>query len=302
MRLIDDIIDLAVDNTGSISVLLRKCLVLAHELKNQRLRTWVEKELDGYSELDEVPEYRRVVTIARGTFFGPLGAQINNQPLAPGILNKEHRGWATEAILRQPIVAYELVKDEKDTPAIPWPPDLTVMYQSKFIEGYALNRAWLEVPASHIVALVDTIRNRILRFALEIKDELGATGDDVRALPTAKIEQYVTNYIYGGNILIAGTAESFSQISHLKVETGDLDALSRVLKQIGVSEYEFEELKEALEHDNATPKTQGIGEKTRSWVSKAAKEIGKGTLKLGMEAARTVITQWLGQYLGLPPS
>jgi len=48
------------------------------------------------------------------------------------------------------------------------------MYQSKFIEGYALNRAWQVIPPSSFVALRDTIRKRILKFGLEIRDELVA--------------------------------------------------------------------------------------------------------------------------------
>jgi hypothetical protein len=50
-------------NQASISVLLRKCLVLAHQLKNDRLRSWVENELNGYATSDaELPEYRRIYT------------------------------------------------------------------------------------------------------------------------------------------------------------------------------------------------------------------------------------------------
>jgi len=216
-------------------------------------------------------------------------------------LKKEHRHWANEAILRQPIVAYEFTEPQKSNPIIHWPPDLTVMYQTKFFDGYALNRAWQEIPSSAVVALVDTIRNRILRFALEIRDDLGAVGNDVKALPPAKIEKSVINNIYGGNIVITPTAQNFTQIANFKVETGDLNALSKVLEQIGVDEQEFDELKEALEHD--TPyKTQGFGKKTGAWVNKMVKKIGKGTLKLGTEATKAVITQWLAQYLGLPPS
>jgi hypothetical protein len=67
MKLLDEIIDLAVDDQAPISVLLRKCLVLSYKLNNDRLRSWSDKELNGYNRSDdEVPEYRKVNTIARG--------------------------------------------------------------------------------------------------------------------------------------------------------------------------------------------------------------------------------------------
>lgn len=206
MKLVDDIIDLSVDNKTSISVILRKCLVLAHELKNQRLQTWVERELDGYKKEDEVPPYRRIQIVAKGIFFGPGGGQINDQPLNPFILKEEHRYWATEAIFFEPIGG--IPEDIKDNFSRPWPPGLTTMYQSDFIRGYALNRAWQDIPGTAITALIDAVRNKVLRFALEIKEELGATGDDAKAIPQEKIEQSVINIIYGGNIMIAGTVDN----------------------------------------------------------------------------------------------
>jgi AbiTii len=107
MQLLDEIIDLAVDNSASVSVLLRKCLVLAHTLKNERLKTWVEKELDGYDNEDELPEYRRVEIVAKGVFVGPL-VMINDQPLAACVLEPKHQHFAREARLMQPIAAYEM--------------------------------------------------------------------------------------------------------------------------------------------------------------------------------------------------
>ena len=41
MKLLDEIVDYAVDNKQPVSVLLRKCLVLAYQLKNDKLKNWV---------------------------------------------------------------------------------------------------------------------------------------------------------------------------------------------------------------------------------------------------------------------
>jgi len=38
MQLLDEIIQGAVDDKTSLSVLLRKCLLLAHQLKNEKLK------------------------------------------------------------------------------------------------------------------------------------------------------------------------------------------------------------------------------------------------------------------------
>jgi AbiTii len=301
MKLLDEIIDLAVDNSSSVSVVLRKCLVLAHTLKNERLKTWVEKELNGYDNGDELPEYRRVETVAKGLFVGPLGPMINDQPLAAFVLEPEHRHFATKARLVQPIAAYEMELGEKDMPCIEWPANLTAMYQRKFIKGFTLSRARQEIPPSAFVGLRDTVRNRIVKFALEIKDELGTVNDDISAIPPTKVEQSVTNNIYGGTNVIAGTAHHFAQIGEVNVTQGDFGSLSTALRQLGVGEQDLGELKKAIGHDNTQQDARSLGQKTGEWVRVAAAKVGASALKIGGNVAEAVITQWLRQYLGLPP-
>ena len=46
------------DDSIPISSILRMALVLSYETKDLKLREWVNSELDGYGENDEVPDYR----------------------------------------------------------------------------------------------------------------------------------------------------------------------------------------------------------------------------------------------------
>ena len=50
MRLVDEIIQMASDSEEPLSNVLRKCPVLAFELKNETLKAWVEKELNGFDQ------------------------------------------------------------------------------------------------------------------------------------------------------------------------------------------------------------------------------------------------------------
>jgi hypothetical protein len=267
---LDEIIDLAVDSSGPLPVLLRKCLLLAHTLKNQRFRTWAEKELDGYDTTDELPEYRCVQAIAKGFFVDTFYAQINNRPLPAAVLKPEHKHFAEEVRLMQPIAAYHTEIGKKGTPIVEWPPHLTAMYQSKFFEGYALNRAWQEIPPSVFVALCDTVRNRVLKLALDIKDELGPVNDDIHAIPQTKVEQSVTNYIYGGSNIIAGTAHHFAQIGEVNVTRGDFGSLLVALRELGIGEHDLGELKRAIDHDATPPTARSLGHKTGELIGAAA--------------------------------
>jgi len=73
--LLDDIINLAVDGKQPLPDILRKCLLLGHELKNDLLKAWANQELNGYKSGKDIPEYRIIPSQARGSFIGPFQSQ-----------------------------------------------------------------------------------------------------------------------------------------------------------------------------------------------------------------------------------
>jgi AbiTii len=265
MKLLDEIIDVAASETGSVATLLRKCLVLAHTLGNDRLKVWAENELNGYDSDDAgIPEYRRTPAPAKGFFVGGFGSQINSQPIPPAILQERHRHFAESAILYQPIASYEGV-DGASRFVLEWPANLTVLYQGAFFEGrYALNRAWQEVPGSVLVGLIDTIRTRVLRFALELKDDLGSVSDNLTELPKEKVDQHVVTYIFGGTNVIG--SRDFTQIDSIEIREGDWTALAQALDGLGVQNPAISELKSALDHDSRdeTAPTRGLGRRQQA--------------------------------------
>jgi hypothetical protein len=173
MKLVDEIIEMASDGKRSLADALRKCLVLAFELKNETLKKWVEGELNCFKRDEEVPNYRAVLLQSKGHFAGPFGATMKNRPLPViGVLDPAHIELLTSK-LTQPIAAYGDLAETKRNPIIPWPPELTTHYQSSYIEGYALVSAWQLLPGSLLTGLCEEVRNRLLRFALEIKRRIG---------------------------------------------------------------------------------------------------------------------------------
>jgi hypothetical protein len=262
MKLLNEIIDLASSDKGSVPTLLRKCLVLAHTLKNDRLKAWAENELNGYRGSAELPEYRKTVAPAKGLFVGPFRAQVNDQPIPSAMLEPKHRHWAESVQLSQPIAAYENV-DPKSNYKFDWPANLIVLYQAAFFEGtYALNRAWQEIPGSVIAGLLDTIKTRVLRFALELQEEIGAVGENISELRKERVDQQVVNYIFGGTNVIASS--EFTQTNQIQIKEGDWNALAIALKGLGVETSAVSDLKSALDCDRAEDvATPGMGTRVR---------------------------------------
>jgi hypothetical protein len=302
MRLVDEIIDMASDAKQPLANVLRKCLILAFDLKNETLKQWTEKELNGFDRADEIPDYRKVALHSIGNFQGPAGGWIPNRPLPLGVLEKKHRDSLVVSRFVQPIATYDTAgrSGPAQNAVINWPPDLIAIYQDKFIEMYALAQAWQEVPAAVMVALCEEVRNRVLRFALEIRDELERVGDKRAAVPAETVQAAVVNYIYGGTNVIAGTAKDFSQVVSIVVAKGDFQGLENALKDLDITDHDIGHLRRAIEGDSKGKKKE-IGAKTQDWLKNLGGKLGDAGKKIGTGVAQEVAKQWLLQYLGLKP-
>src|SRR4051794_33659243 len=74
---LDEIRQRALDDDDNLTGLLRRCMVLGSQLRHKPLQEWVNRELNGYSQGDELPDYRFVSAslafseIAWGQIIGP---------------------------------------------------------------------------------------------------------------------------------------------------------------------------------------------------------------------------------------
>ena len=298
MGLIDEIIVAITETDEKTSSILRKCLVLSYRLKNDALKSWVSKELNGYTSDDpDLPDYRRISAQAKGLFVGVLGSMMNDQPIPPAMLKKEHRKFAETAALTQPIIAYETVKSD-ETRIIPWPANLVLLYQSTFFKNdFALNRAWQDIPGSALAGIADTVRTRMLTFVLELKEQLGEDHEDkVEELSPATVQTLVQMTVIGGTNVF-GDVEQFAAQT---VQVGDVESLRGTLAALGVDQRELEALQADLAADerDETEKA-GLGKRTLEWVGRNSKAAGKGAVKIGADVATAVMTEAIKRYMGM---
>ena len=301
--LLDDIINLAIDGKQPLPDILRKCLLLGHELKNDQLKAWANQELDGYSDGTTIPDYRFVRADAKGNFAGPFGQEMRNYPIPPVALDKEHRAWAERLPLVQGASAYEdaLKNAQSRSLVYYWPANMAIYYQKRFFEGkFALITAWQEVPKSAIVELLETIRNRTLNMALAIKDELGTSYQNLQKISSseaAKVESIVVQHIQGNNYFAAGNmAIDASTNTEVVINVGDKQKLDEVLSAAGLESADVKRLTEAIQADGETKPGSRVG----AWIKENATKVMTGGVKIGAKVGAEILTAWLKQYYGLP--
>lgn len=307
MSLLHEIISQASDYDVPLTTILRKCLIVASRLRNEPLKAWVLGELEGFPKgsRDDLPPHRVFGITAKGLFVGAFGAQINDQPLPSGVLDEKLRWWATTAYANQGVAAYEAMieKDATGTAMLYWPADMVARYQSKFFEGYALNRAWQEIPIGGLAEMLDTVRTKVLQFALELEAE-GLSVDKLIQpsqveTVTPAVTQIFNTVVLGGPAVVGSKADNIN-IAEQQVVAGDFASLAEKLRGRGIHPAAVEELRQLLPEEE--PKLfhrDKLSEKLSQWVQKAATTVAKEGGKAALDVAKSTISAAIMAYLGL---
>ncbi len=229
MSLLRDIQAAAIDEQSQVATLLRKCKVLAARLGSEEFSRWIDNELNGYADQDELPAYRVLNVHSYGHFVGPFGRQMKNAPIPPIALPEEAREPIQTSKINMPISALaNLAGDEYSR--LSWPPDLVSIVGERIYEGMNCLSAWQLLPRSSLIAILDTVRTRVLNFVLEIEKEYPNAGEaaiNSNPVPGEKVVQIFNTHITGTVQNLATGSNNVKQKAQLDSSSSD-----RVFTQI----------------------------------------------------------------------
>lgn len=307
MSLLRDIQDAAINSDIDISTVLRKCKVLAVRLGNDNFKKWVDQELNGYNKIDDLPNYRILTVQSKGHFSGYFGSALKNADIPSFCIPKEFRERYSKAYGTQPISAYEsLLKLSKgENFRDPWSPDFVALHCDNIYEDMTCMTAWKVIPNGSIVALVDSVRNRVLDFVLEIESEAPDAGEapiNKPPLPQEKVTQVFNTTIVHGDVgNIAEGSTNVTQSSTLQVFKFDFESLRKQLLELDVSSTEIDELETAIKKDdkNEIIKNKSLGEGVTSWLGNLITKSAKGTIPILQNFSANMITKAILAYYGI---
>ena len=205
-------------------------------------------------------------------------------------MREEDKDYALRTNLFQPIAAYD---GHTKSGRLGWPADLVGRYQKKIITGHLLTRAWQEVTDTTISGQLDTIKTRVLMFALELRSELEPVGDDLSKLPASRIAENITLNIFGGTVLVG------SHVDNIEIAPGDWTGLAGAMEKLGVPQPEVDKLHVAVKEDAQEGGSSGLGRRTKEWLGEFGKDARKMALSVGFDTAKVEIIKWLHAYLGV---
>jgi hypothetical protein len=183
MSLLREIQDATTAPDFRLADVLRKAKILAARLAHQAFKDWIEKELNGYGTDDELPQYRILTNLgSRGDFFGPFGSGMKNAPIPLLSFPQEFAQTLNKVNVLQNVSAIENTvaqANQSGTSILKayWSADAVALFGSDIYEHMNCGQAWRDIPTSSFVAILDTVRNRILDFVLEIEAEAPEAGE-----------------------------------------------------------------------------------------------------------------------------
>lgn len=302
MTLLEDIQNSAVDARSDLATLLRKCKLLAARLGSQPLEDWVIWESNGYPDDAPVPEYRAWPLEVKGHFSGPFGSGIQNAPIPLACLPEKTRKRYQHYECRQSIASIEAIlgKERQGTVQVSTG-DLALILGTKVYKHQNCVQTWAEFGTGHLVELLNSVRNRILDFALAVWKEAPGAGEIGANTPAPmeakRVTQIFNTTVFGGAANLVGTANASSV--QFNVGTKDFSTLERVLVENGVAQEDVLELREALDSDPTPETPEKFGPRVSRWVAKMMAKAADGGWNIGLGAAGNLLAQALSKFYGL---
>lgn len=208
-NLLDQIQNELVQTNHSFSNTLRKALVLAKRINSSPLQEWVRSELNGYASPSLVPDYR-VVSSRSFVNYVTVYKQVSRVPV---MIESEH--FLQASILDGISGLEDIIQKARAEPnavlQIDWPLSTFEVIASMYAKDRVqVTRGWKEVAPSELVQILDSAKNRLLDFTLELEGLTSSSGKTLGNLNQYQIDSLVNDRILKNPKFIIQGVENMS--------------------------------------------------------------------------------------------
>ncbi len=287
---------LASDKSEDADDLLRKALIVATKLGVTDFRTWVNNELHGYDNADDIPKYRRVQVELRviNTIQGRM---------IPLVLPVELDKYFRARPVTQPIGPMaELLRSSATTFAIPLSGEERQFLLSG--QGGFPMEPVMSASRTHVTRIIDAVRNTILEWALQLEAE-GILGAGMTFSPEEKQKAASSTNIHIGNftgnfqgVLGDASHSEVTQRLQMTIAGGDFESLRESLRSKGISDTDVEHLRTAIAADPKPAKSRAFGSAVSGWVGGMVAKAATGTWDISVGAAGNFLGDAIAAYYG----
>ena len=207
---------------------LRKAHLIAVKLKDSEFDSWIQSELNGYSEHSTVPPYRMLRGVLKGfTTRGRwIPILISDEKMEGILCNKPLLNSISEVQVMGKEADQQIVLEYTGTVLIKICQWLTPPYPTRIV---------VDFPKSAVADVVEKVKNTVLEWTIKLESE-GILGENMVFSDTEKetakaIPQTVHNYY--GNVINGS-------VDHSAVISGDNNAVTFTFEKVSKAVAEIE--------------------------------------------------------------
>jgi len=312
-NILTDLVNLLTENNVSLSSSLLKIKVLSARLNNEPLLKWVSKELSGYSNDDELPQYRIHKCTVLGDFVNGTSHgywQANRQVLAIEALPSGVRKRLETMNFREGLSTLEsfVLQKQSTTLKADLSPEtlslITKNYQRMGNYDLTVHSGYKEIGVGAVEQTISIVRNTALDLILKLEDEFGfeinmneliRKKNEVNQIINNTMNQTINNH-GDGNLI--NTGDNSSIRNKVIIEKNNFDSLRKQLEENLVDASDINEL-ETIIDEQPNFENQIFGPKVNTWFQKMVGKSLDGTWQIGIGTAATLLGEILKAYYGM---
>ena len=282
------------NTNGSFSYLCQKAYFIAHKLNQDEMIEFLKKEIYGYKNIKDLPDYRYVDLIYKA--FNPYHGWIPFQIPSQGVFSRLLKGPiflsvgemqdflnADDSILNS-AVPLELQQELIKRSNMPFITEIKGVFSK-----------------TQLVRILDVIKNRILDWAIKLEKE-GICGNDYEFTEHEKEIAKNMTVIINGNVNGSNIIDSMTNSSVTVNNNGfDFEALKQLVTKIEAdleNAKNIEVDKSRFLKEQTTLLKKSIEEKNETSAIDLLKNIATGAISSGIWSVGSMVSSYISSIMG----
>ncbi|MGF6527635.1 AbiTii domain-containing protein [Variovorax sp. PvP013] len=168
--------------------------------------------------------------------------------------------------------------------------------------SFEIERAWGKHSVGAMLQIFTEVRSRLLGLALQMSDRIPQEPrlEAIRAVAQeVAVSEIFRNAVFGSNTTIVVGGGSIQGVTN-NVTVNGLGSLMSALRAYGVQDTDMEQLKRAIEIDDACDdvKNKKLGPNVRNWIGSMVAKAGEGAWEISVSTAGGVLAAAIASYYG----
>jgi hypothetical protein len=292
VKLIDEIIEILSSENCNLENALIKTKILLHKMGEKSLLTWVNQELNGYDNIESVPDYRKIHNIVVGSFQN-YTTRYTNHPIPIMHLKDKELDFFTIIKFSDSISTIENLSKNEDTLFFSLELEFAPLLTKNLDSSLNVTNLKRQVAKSQILGILTQIRSRLLDFILDISEMIPEDISDKNIKSKSKeidTKEIFKNAIFDGNITI--NIGDYNKNKSIQIKN-DFENLSKKLQNYNLNSDDLEDLRKSIQEDTTiiNHEEKAFGKNVKNWLKNISTKIRD---KVAMDAIIDGLNEFYG--------